>query len=182
MEFDGFTLERLHSESEFTHFDCGDGDLNDFILNDAKNFHHHLIAVTYLLKFDNKIVAFFSLLNDRISIEDFESNRKWWSQIKTIMPDGKRFRSYPAVKLGRLGVDDSFKGKKIGKSILDYLKYLFITNNRTGCRYITVDAYNQSIGFYQKNGFLFLKNKDEGGHTRLMYFDLKTIREESPLT
>jgi GNAT superfamily N-acetyltransferase len=179
MDFNQFALERLHSDSQLTPFDCGDEDLNDFIINDAKDFHNHLIAVTYLLKFDKKVVAFFSVLNDRISIEDFDSNRQFWGVIRSIMPEGKRFRSYPAVKLGRLGVDASFKGQKIGKSILDYLKYLFITENRTGCRYITVDAYNKSIGFYQKNGFLFLKNKNEGGHTRLMYFDLKTIKDSN---
>lgn len=30
----------------------------------------------------------------------------------------------------------------------------FIIDNKTGCRFITVDAYRNAIPFYEKNGFL----------------------------
>jgi len=79
------------------------------------------------------------------------------------------------VTLGRLGVSNAVKGTGIGTMILDYIKELFITNNRTGCRYITVDAYGASLSFYEKNGFTYLTTKDKGSDTRLMYFDLKTL-------
>ena len=88
------------------------------------------------------------------------------------MPADKRFRSYPAMKIGRLGVSNSFKGQKIGTAILDYLKKMFVSNNRTGCKFITVDAYADSLFFYTKNDFDFLTSKDHGQDTRVMYFDL----------
>jgi hypothetical protein len=31
------------------------------------------------------------------------------------------------------------------RRILDWLKILFLTANRTGCRFITVDAYNNPL-------------------------------------
>ena len=59
--------------------------------------------------------------------------------------------------------------------ILRYLKNWFRINNKTGCRFLTVDAYAQSLSFYQKNGFKYLTDKDQEKNTRLMYFDLGTI-------
>ena len=53
---------------------------------------------------------------------------------------------------------------------------LFLNNNRTGCRYVTVDAYNdpETINFYFKNDFLPLWDKDKDDpHSRILYFDLK---------
>ena len=56
-------------------------------------------------------------------------------------------------------------------------KKFFLEDNRTGCRFMTVDAYNNDrvIKFYKKNGFQFLSNKDTNKKTRIMYFDLKRL-------
>ena len=70
---------------------------------------------------------------------------------------------------------------------MDFIKAWFIDDaNKTGCRFIVVDAYNEAIpiSYYQKNGFDFLfsteeqekeymgLNTEEALKTRLMYFDL----------
>lgn len=47
-------------------FDCGDADLNDFLLNDAKLFAEKKIANTYILEDKGCIVAYYSLLNDKV--------------------------------------------------------------------------------------------------------------------
>lgn len=39
-----------------------------------------------------------------------------------------------------------------------------ITENKTGCCFITVDAYATAVGFYQKNGFKFLGEKERKGY------------------
>lgn len=170
-------LIRLAPNTEIKPFDCGDDDLNEFLLQDSLNYMNELLAVTYLLESDTETIAFFSLLNDKISVEEAASNRKFTDLFKKHMPDGKRFRSYPSMKIGRLGVSENHKGHGIGRNMLDYIKSLFITNNRTGCRYITVDAYNKSVDFYQKNGFDFFPVRDDQKkeHTVPMYFDLMTL-------
>lgn len=158
------------------HFDCSDEDLNDFFFNKCLPSQAELIAVTYLIEDSDdpsKVVAFFSVSNDRISVEDFQSdkNAKLFKKFKNAYPRAKSFRSYPAVKIGRLGVSKDYQGRGIGNAIINYIKLLFIDNNRTGCRYITVDAYAQSLTFYEKNGFVFLTEADHDKKTRLMYFD-----------
>ena len=39
-----------------------------------------------------------------------------------------------------------------------------ITENKTGCCFITVDAYATAVGFYMKNGFRFLGEKERKGY------------------
>lgn len=165
-------LLRLSLDLQLKTFDCGDSDLNDFLLSDTKRYNKALLAVTYIIENDSETVAFFSLLNDKITIADTDSKSQWRKLIRDRMPFGKRFSSYPAMKIGRLGVSNNHQGNGWGVIILDYLKELFISNNRTGCRYITVDAYRQSLKFYEKNGFLYLTDSDKYSDTRLMYFDL----------
>lgn len=48
--------------------------------------------------------------------------------------------------------------------------------NKTGCRFLTVDAYLKVIPFYRQNGFEFLSDNDaDNPYMRLMYFDLMDI-------
>ena len=76
----------------------------------------------------------------------------------------------------------------VGSQILGYIKDWFrSSDNKTGCRFLVVDAYNnaRTIHFYQKNGFKtlykieqderdFLQLKpEEPLETRFMFFDLK---------
>lgn len=175
-----YHVHRLLESELVTHFDCGDDDLNEFIIKDARLYRQALLAVTYVLAKHNNpnhVVAFFSLANDRVSMSDFE-NKTDFNRFRKHrhFPQEKRLKSYPAVKICRLGVDLSMKGLHVGSSILDFIKQYFTIDNKTGCRFITVDAYLDAIPFYEKNGFHLLNTDDEGSaHTRLLYFDLNDI-------
>ena len=82
-------------------FDCSDTDLNDFLLNDAKNYLRKLLSVTYIIEYENKTIAFFSVSNDKISYEEKSiSNRSFKKLFQDIMPEGKKYKSYPAVRVG----------------------------------------------------------------------------------
>jgi GNAT superfamily N-acetyltransferase len=77
-----------------------------------------------------------------------------------------------------LATDVDKQGLGIGSEILDYIKSWFTDGNKTGCRFIIVDAYNneKTIKFYKKNGFSFLLSSDELQETRLMFFDLMLVQ------
>ena len=79
------------------------------------------------------------------------------------------------MKICRLGIDNSLRGKGIGSMLLDFIKYFFIENNKTGCRFLTVDAYNNAIRFYRNNNFKHLKEQEEDKITSSLYFDLNDI-------
>lgn len=106
----------------------------------------------------------------------------------------KALKDYPAVLIGRLGVSKDFRSKHIGSEVLEYIKYWFFdSNNKTGCRFVIVDAYNEPAtkAFYERNGFKTVfstdeqekayRHLDEDMHlgTRLMYFDLMSLTEEN---
>lgn len=168
---------RLDNVHDLKSFDCGDCDLNEFFLNDSKEYQKDLIAVTYILESDSDTIAFFSVFNDKITIEDVGSKKIFMKVFSDIKNKGKSFRSYPAVKIGRLGVSEKYSGEGWGTKILNYIKQSFIQNNKTGCKCITVDAYSQSLEFYEKNGFEYLTPNDSLRDTRQMYFDLARISD-----
>lgn len=180
MNFNTTDFIRLTENHQILPFDCGDKDedkdLNNFLLNDAKDYYNKLLAVTYILEADGVTSAFFCVSNDNISIEKVDSKNQWQKLFKRRMPQNKRFDSYPAVKIGRLATHKNYQGSGLGTALLDFIKAWFISDNRTGCMYITVDAYRQSLRFYEKNDFLYLSKKDENAKTRLMYYNLAQLK------
>ena len=167
-------LVPLTSDYELTPFDCGDSDLNEFLLNDAKKAFELRIANTFILEDDGRIVAYFCLLNDRISRNEISRSR--WKKIKANFPVSKQFRSYPCIKVGRFAVSMDYRGKNIGTWLMNKLKErLNAGQNQSVFRYITVDAYLSAIDFYRKNGFKELTKKEEDDHTRLMFFDMMDV-------
>jgi len=118
------------------------------------------------------LVAYFSVSNDAISRDHMPNNR--FHRLFKSIPLEKRYSTLPAVKIGRLGVSKQAQGNKLGTDILNFLKVWFTDKNKTGCRFIVVDAYNnpRTINFYENNGFKFLVHGNKSDNTRIMYFDL----------
>lgn len=173
-------LVRLGAEDERPIFDCGDNDLNEYFNEDSRQSCQELTAVTYAVMQGDDTVAFFSVLNDSLKKE--EVGRAPYKRVARPLPPAKQYSSLPAVKIGRLAVASKHQHLGIGCEIIDFIKAWFTMGNKTGCRFVIVDAYRDAIRFYQKNGFIFLSEKDKGEKTRLMYFDLitvaRTLREE----
>lgn len=173
-------LERLEAADARPEFTCGDSDIDEFFHKDSIVGCDELLCVTYALVADGDAVAFFSLSNDAIKRRDVP--RSAFERVLRIVPHTKRYSSMPAAKIGRLGVSSTQQGSGIGTIILDYLKAWFTSGNKTGCRFLVVDAYNspEVTAFYEKNGFLFLTGDDADDKTRIMYFDLiKFVRADS---
>lgn len=181
MELDDFEFSIVSAETTIPPFRCTDPDLNEFLLNDAKKYLAELMAETYIFVDTkaNKTVAYFTLLNDKIAYDLVE--RRIWNRLNRGISNNKRRKSYPSVKIGRLAVSEEYEGNHLGSAILDLIKSEFAYGARTGgrlvtgCRYITVDAYAKAAGFYQKNDFDFLMEKDRSDETRSMCFDLKSF-------
>lgn len=136
------------------------------------------MSVTYVAEVDGKSIAFFSLLNDSLKREG--CGRSAFDRLRKLLPGSKsKYKSYPAVKIGRLGVSNCSHDTGVGSDIILFLKYWFTHQNKTGCRFMLVDAYNNKrvLSFYEKNKFVFLTSNDEKEKTRLMYFDLRTFQE-----
>lgn len=173
-------------------FDCGVNDLNDFFANDALAYERDLMGKTYCWldnSDDRKIVAMITLANAAIQTTRLPNNPR--RHLNKAIAYNKQGRTYPAVLIGRLGVDKDYQSSlfRIGAQIMDFIKDWFISSdNKTGCRFIIVDAANNSrtLSYYERNGFkpLFPRENDEKAfyelgeadelRTRMYYFDLLT--------
>ena len=167
-------LVRVAADFELAQFDCGDEDLNNFLIEDAKGFLNKRIATSFILEDNGIIAAYFCLLNDKISKQEVSNNQ--WKKIKNRFPVGKKFSSYPAIKIGRLAVSSKYRGQQIGTKLISLIKDMLDSNsNYSAFRFITVDSYLSAVGFYGKNGFVKLTQKEENDHTCLMFFDMMEL-------
>ena len=143
----------------------------------------------------SEIVCAFTVANSSVKVDSLPSNLR--NKLNRKIPNAKRRPQYPAVLVGQLAVSDLFSGHHVGDELLDFIKSWFIDPlNKTGCRYVIVDAVNHPkvFEYYQRNGFKFLFSSDEEEwtflhnkglepttpiepmKTRLMYFDLIYLR------
>lgn len=172
-------------------FCCGDTDLDEFFKYDVFLYEKELLskAFCWISKNNNKeIIAIATLSFDSIKANNLDNPSR--NALQRKIPYKKHHRSYPAILIGRLGVNTKFQGQglKIGTQLMDILKHSFLDeNNKAACRYMLVDAYNteQTLHYYMKNGFkpLYKSEKSEKLafgipdedylKSRILFFDLK---------
>ncbi|MCZ3364403.1 MULTISPECIES: GNAT family N-acetyltransferase [Methanobacterium] len=153
------TIKKLDNH-DFSNFDCGDTDLNDFIRSDAKIQMKSKINITYVCIYNKKPVGFVTLSSDSIKINLEDKERI-----------GIKYSAFPALKIGRLAVHKKYRKRSIGSLII-----LWVTGKalelceEIGIRFISVDSYRKAEIFYMKNYFVKLE-KSENEHIP-MYSDL----------
>lgn len=173
-------------------FSCGHEDLDDFFNNKSYLYNDELLGKSYCFRLNDdpkKIVCAFTVSNAHIKNSALPNNRG--KKIKKDIPHEKHSDSFPAVLIGRLGVSQEFQGQDIGDELMDFIKAWFIDpHNKTGCRFIVVDAYNEKIplNYYEDNDFKYIfsseeqeaesinKPTEDSLKTRLMYFDLIVLK------
>lgn len=142
---------KIHNTSTF---DCGDSDLNEFLQKDADVYQREHLSFTRVVFLGETLVGYITLLTDSIVLKTPEK--------KKLVDFHDSVMQWPALKIGRLAVaTPRQKQCGIGKALLQYAVGLAIRMGResgVGCRFLTVDAYPISIGFYEHHGFVVNKN------------------------
>ena len=179
MDLAGWSLIKLSDETIIKPFDCGDNDLNDFLFNKAKNYQNEHLATTFIIENADVTLAYYSILNDSLSVEsiEFASKNAFKRFLQNLVSHRKRhLNNFPAIKIGRLAVNNQIKISGLGKMIVNsIIDYAINTNENCACKLITVDAYAQSLGFYEKMGFEYFTGKDENKDERQMFLDLTPL-------
>ena len=128
-----------YNDLKYLNFDCGDDDLNEFLLKDSfENLNENLCTI-FLCAYEEEILGFFSLSADSIKINE---------------PLTIKYKYYPAIKIGRLGVQKEYHNKGVGSFLLKWINgYCKVISETIGVRFISVDAYNleKPLNFYEKN-------------------------------
>ena len=172
----------LTPDIDLSSFDCDDKDINEFLKEDALNYQKEKMANTYVFLNDNgDVKAFFSISND--CLNDAGREDKAANQIfnrfhrKTKIPNEKRIRSYPSIKIGRLGVSKDEHRTGLAYELMDFIKGYSIKDIKPACRLLLLDAYNKErqMKYYHANDFTCLDPDDEGEERRLMYYNLQRL-------
>ena len=171
-------------------------DINKFFHEEYLDYENQLLGKSYcFVKRDGQnVVAAFTVANSSVRVDNMPNPKR--NQLNRHIPFSKQRSQYPAVLLAQLAVFDGFGGNEIGKEVVDFIKSWFINPlNKTGCRYLVVDAINtpKVLDFYRNNGFEYIFASDEEEmqymsrsikvdngtvfrKTRLMVYDLMQLK------
>ena len=182
MELSDFTFVELTDDYQFGNFNCTIDDITNFLFEDSKNYQSEKMANTYLFVDENNdIAAYFCISND--CLVDKGEERGFTNAIfnrlhrKINLPNGKRIRQYPAIKVGRLGVDEKYHGTGVAYDLMNFIKGFSLKDHKPACRLLLLDALNRprQTRYYERNGFTFLLDNDTDKENRIMYFDLNAL-------
>ena len=164
--------EKLTVNHDLNDFSCGNDDLDEFLKKDALPQQEKNLNVTYLAMRRKEILGFISISADNIRCRDISK------KVKSIYPN------YPAVKIGRSGVSEKYKGQGLGSDMLQTIQKLILKMSKEhGISYITLDAYCSARKFYLNHSFnqkmkdyeKLKKRKQRENDTILMYKNIKKI-------
>lgn len=123
-------------------FDCGRAEQTAFFYDRAYEEQQARLSVTYRYYVRGILAAFATVCMDALPL----SRRERGGSI--------RYREVSALKLAQLGVNLSFQQMGLGKIVVAHV----ISQARreaesVGCRYVTLDAQPDLVGWYERQGF-----------------------------
>jgi predicted GNAT family N-acyltransferase len=158
-------LQKQHNRSDF---DSKTPLLDEYIRKQASQDVRKDLSACYVLT-DNadRVIAYYTLSGNTIPQEGIPNDLLK----KLKLPPS--YIDLPAVLLGRLAVDQKHKGKRYGELLLmDALQRCLILSSQLGTLAVIVDPIDEeSKSFYQKYGFLSLKDSEK------MFIPMITIKE-----
>ncbi len=153
-------------------FSCGDADLDEFLREDALRLDAARAARTWLAFHDADLVGYITLLCDAIILETRER--------KGLALRHEDHPVIPALKVARLGVSEVFRSthRGVGEALMQFAFSTALSlSKRVGCRLLTLDAYAQSVAFYERLGFIRNRAKEYRDRPNpSMRFDLHASR------
>jgi hypothetical protein len=113
-------------------------------------------------------VGYITLLADCIILQTPEKKKV----LKEARDQHRTLYTFPAIKIGRLGVQKNLQRSGVGTHLLRYTVGVVVRLNRelnVGCRFITLDAYPKSVSFYERKSFVFNKHYKSVAQERTSY-------------
>lgn len=125
-------------------FDCGEAELNHWLLARALEAQRSRTANTYVACRGHRVVGYYSMANGAVAHTGTKS------KVRRNTPN-----PIPATILARLAVDTSEKGRGLGRDLLiDAARKTLAGARFTAARLLIVHPLNESAAaFYEKYGF-----------------------------
>ncbi len=132
-------LSPLTEQHFFDNFDCGENTVNNFLKNESLWEKAENLTNIYIFHKDFEVVAYSALYSCHFRYRNSTLN--------------KEFR-YPGICIGQLGVDKRYKGKGLGKLLIQHaISISHSIRNNIGCRIIYVEALKNAKKYWISNNF-----------------------------
>jgi GNAT superfamily N-acetyltransferase len=150
-------------------FDCGHAIINKFVRDSLKQQVKAKTSVAWVLTDDSKL--------DPVSNEPFFAGFYTLTMSAVDLPlvaaiaPGSLPKQVPCTRLVMLGVDNNYKGQKLGRQLLKHaLQQTVIASDHVGCRGMYLDADPGALNFYLQLGFTQLANAPQNGSYPMFLF------------
>lgn len=151
----GLEIARLTAADDLQGFASDDLDLDAFLQSDALRLQERAVIQVSLARYEGELAGYVALLADIVILQTGERKK-----LKLGYEDPP---PVPAVKIGRLAVSADFRKRYrgLGRAMVAFSFNTALQVSRdVGCRLLTVDAYAQSVAFYELLGFIANKGKE----------------------
>jgi len=142
-----WAINPLAAEHDRSQFDCGEPSLNDFLKQYARQNEEKGVGRTFVLtrEGEQQVLGYYTLAGGEVARDKLPPKA------------AKKLPKYPVpvVVLGRLAVDRSVQGEKLGRELLkDALHRVLGVSQQIGCYAVLVRALNaKAAEFYAKFSF-----------------------------
>lgn len=157
-------LEKKHNRKAFS---CGKDLLDNYITRQASQDARRNLSSCYVLvdDIDDIVKGYFTLSSSAVKREDIPQN------LSQKLPPS--YNSLPTTLLGRLAIDNSMKGQRLGERLLlEALERCLVVSEQIGTMAVVVDPLGHNAEkFYKKYGFILLPTSGK------MFLPMKTIKD-----
>lgn len=137
--------ELISDAHDLAEFACGHDELNEWLQKRALKSDARS-ARTYVICVGNRVIGYYCLAAGATTREHLAT-----AKLRQNLPP-----QVPVIVIGRLAIDDAFRGQGLGGDLLrDALKRALAAAQAIGVRGVLVHAIDDNaVGFYKKYGFL----------------------------
>ena len=142
----GFRLEILGAKHDRTQFKCGVAALDEYFRTQATQDARRRASACYVAVQDetNAVAGYYTLAAGSVPLTDLPES------LSKRLP---RYPSVPVARVGRLAIDQSFQGRKLGAALLADAA-LRSLRSEVAVFALVVDAKDDAaVGFYRHHGF-----------------------------
>lgn len=142
----GLRLVLLSAEHDLTGFDCGEEQLNAWLVDHARASQRADLARTYLALDGETVAGYVSLTTGSVRPQDAPKR----------YARGMPRHPIPTILIARLAVDRRHQGQRLGSRLLaEALHRAVAASDAVAARLVVVDAIDdQAAGFYRRWGFI----------------------------
>ena len=146
-----FRIVRLGPGYDRAPFDCGSDSLNRYLREQVTQDVRRLVTFCFIALGDgNRIAGFYTLASASFLMTDLPDS------ISKKMP---RYPTVPAVRIGRLAVDNLFKGQGLGGALLADALTRAVHSDIASYVMIVEAKDTAAASFYRHHGFIAFPEK-----------------------